>query len=208
MLQRIKQNFEALSPNITGCIKNLSNTDSLEALSDLLEEDLPDDLIQFYSEFTGNDDVPLENFVYGTCFHSLQTCLSRAESQAETDSNPNVPDYPLEFSGPEIDSRYTFNRSRVEIGHDWGTYLLCVDFTPTKYGNFGQIIMLDYDVSKAFVIAGSISELMDQFSEDLINKKYELTSTNRNGYWLEPKAEIDLANWHISPSRWSHVKLS
>ena len=55
MLQRIKQNFEALSPNITGCIKNLSNTDSLEALSDLLEEDLPDDLIQFYSEFTGND---------------------------------------------------------------------------------------------------------------------------------------------------------
>lgn len=206
MLQEVREHLASLNPDFAKCIVNTNSTASLEKLSELLEEELTDDLVQFYSEFAGNEGMPLMNFVYGVCFHSAQTCLSEAVSQSETDMDLCTPTYPLEFATPEIDSRYTFDRSRVEIGSDRGTFLLCADYAPTKHGTFGQIIMLDYDTSKAFVVARSFSELIDQFSKDLEAGRYSFsTPIDPNEYWLDPDPEIDLGNWYISPSRWSHV---
>ena len=205
MFNEVEEYLGSMNPKLTDCIGDFNNSNPLKALSDLLEEELSEDLVEFYSKFSGNENTALVNFAYGVCFHSMQRCLSSAQSQAETDVDGFTPDYPLEYATPEIDSRYTFNRSRVEIGHDWGTYLVCTDYAPTKHGTFGQIIMLDYENSKAFVVASSIAELMDQFSKDLKADRYSLTKHQDNEYWLEPEPEIDLGNWYISPSRWPHV---
>jgi cell wall assembly regulator SMI1 len=79
-----------------------------------------------------------------------------------------------------------------------------VDLAPTAVGQIGQVIFMDHEYDVGILVANSITDLLQQFSDDLDNDLYQLNedALEDENEFLESDAAIDLVNWHMS-ERWA-----
>ncbi|MEB3355645.1 MAG: hypothetical protein VKK04_02790, partial [Synechococcales bacterium] len=75
-------------------------------------------------------------------------------------------------------------------------------------GQFGQVVLYDYDYCVGIKVAASIQALYSSFADDLEAGRYSLLKDKpgeETDYdWLEPERELDVVNWSQT-ERWQYV---
>ena len=192
------------APSIKKALNPPVNKDRFNDLEDLIGKSLPKDFKELYSLHDGLSSNEMANLVYGMQFLPIEQVIGEVKLMIELSADGNTP---LTHADDGIEKGYCFNKSRIPIGSDSGTCLLCVDLEPSKNGTYGQIILLDYDSDVALNIATSISSMYLVFSQDLQRGEYFLAEDAlEDGIeWLEPSKEIDIINWY-GTSRWGNIE--
>jgi len=202
--KEIENWLDAKAPKIKQALNPPAlNSDFEELKNSLNISSLPEDLLNLYSIHNGLNSSELANMVYGIQFLSIDKILVEIENYDIFIKDKEI--NKLIHADKEIENNYKFSKSRIPIGSDSGTCLLCVDIKPTKEGSVGQIILLDHEKNVALNIAPSISEMYSRFVRDLHNNKYGLAedALEDGVEWLDPTKELDIVNWH-NIERWKH----
>lgn len=201
MLEKIKVLLDEKASKISNALQKPASEKSIQKLEQLVEKNLPNDLINLYKEHNGLNPSELVNFAYGIPFIPIEESIRHIEMYKNKPNNDI-----LKYSDPEIKEGYVFNSNRIPIGDDSGKTLLCIDLDPSVEGLNGQVILIDYDYDIAIKLNNSIEEYIQQFETDLINNKYSLQedALDDNNHWLDPVREIDPINWFNSPT-WQYI---
>jgi cell wall assembly regulator SMI1 len=204
VLEEVKKLIEVIAPQINSALQEPASEEVISKLNQLVGKELPQGLINLYSEANGSDPNKFSNFAYGIPFISIERSISQLESIDDMGS-----DAELRYSDPGIKKDYTFSKLRVPIGDDNGTSLLCVDLDPDLNGIYGQVILIDYENGVALKLSDSIEQHIEKFESDLKDGKYALQedALEDGVHWLEPSKEIDPVNWFTSPT-WKYVNNS
>lgn len=201
MFDNIESILKQKAPLILEAFQGAAEESKIEELESLVGTALPNDFKQMYRSRNGFDNSKFANLFYGLPFLELDEII-KAQEKVKSSNNTE----PLRYADPEIKRDYTFSAKRVPIGDDSGTSLLCVDLDPSHTGNYGQVILVDYEMGVALKLNSSVEELVKQFEFDLSNDKYTLQedALADGVHWLSPIREIDPGNWYNSP-RWQYV---
>ena len=189
------------APKIVEALQEPASQTKIKELESLVGKALPEDFIRLYKTHNGTNPDIFANFAYGMPFISIEKSIE----QIKCFDHPND-DNKLSFSDDEIKRNYTFGKLRIPIGDDSGTCLICVDLDPTQNGNYGQVILIDYEKNVGLKLADSVEKYILKFTSDLISGKYKLQedALEDGVHWLEPEREIDPGNWFNSPT-WQYV---
>lgn len=201
MFDNIESILKQKAPLILEAFQEAAEESKIEELESLVGTALPNDFKKMYRSRNGFDNSKFANLFYGLPFLELDEII-RTQEKVKSSNNTE----PLRYADPEIKRDYTFSAKRVPIGDDSGTSLLCVDLDPSHTGNYGQVILVDYEMGVALKLNSSVEELVKQFESDLSNDKYSLQedALADGVHWLNPIREIDPGNWYNSP-RWQYV---
>ncbi len=204
MFSNIKKCLSGLDKRIVESMSSGCDSRQFYLLEELVGDFLPQDYKNMYLEFNGNSrqpgDLSLLNFAYGMCFYSIKECMEDLTSQMSV----AAPVYPLKHASEEINKACTFDSSRIPLAHDYGSSFICVDLSPSKVGEIGQVIFVYYEYSISFFIAASLTAMLEDFIEDLTAGKYSLDeyALSENEFWLKPDSSISLKNWIDPNNRW------
>ncbi|WP_406611344.1 SMI1/KNR4 family protein [Agarivorans sp. JK6] len=204
MLESVRKSLKQIAPKIIDSLLPAATHEEIEELQSLIKSPLPSDLITLYKETAGNDPESLGNFAYGVPFLNIQKLIDVLRGfDFEDDSNA------LRFAEQGIRKEYTLSKSRIHIGDNWGNCVISVDLNPNENGDYGQVILVDYEMHVALKLASSVGEYIINFESDLIAGKYGLAedALDDGVHWLEPERAIDPCNWYNSPT-WKYVKTS
>lgn len=203
MLNRIKNILAEFAPQIAESLLEPASKEEIDLLQSMVSGDLPKDLIELYNASKGNDPDKITNFFNGVPFISIEQTI---QTLGEDDYLHNQSE--LNHADFGINSAYTFDKTRIPIGDDAGTCVICVDVSPTKEGTPGQVILIDYDYQVALKLANSVSEYLSDFEKDLKNGKYSLLeeALEDGVHWLQPDRDVDPVNWFNSPT-WKYVQI-
>ncbi|MDY0250965.1 MAG: SMI1/KNR4 family protein [Pseudomonas sp.] len=191
------------APKILKSLQNPAPEEQFKILSDVAARALPSEFYDLYRTHNGISPEAMCNLFFGVKFISIEDSINQVKDIDDLENSPS-----LKYVDPGIRNNYTFNKSRVPIGDDSGTCLICVDLEPDEGGFFGQVILIDYDYSIAIKLANSLSQFVSNFAADLESGKYSLQedALADGKEWLEPSREIDSVNWFNSPT-WRHIKI-
>ena len=173
----------------------------IEQFEQRLSKHLPDDFKQLYCWHNGmNEEENLGSLFYGMEFLSLTNIENKRADLADLVDELFV----LQHADPQINPTNAHHRDWVQFAHDGGRTGLYVDLAPTAVGQIGQVIFIDHEYDVGILVANSITDLLQQFSDDLDNDLYQLNedALEDENEFLESDAAIDLVNWHMS-ERWA-----
>ena len=201
MLNKAIEWLSSNAPQIVEALQEPASSVKIKELETLVGKKLPEGLISLYETCNGTHPEKFANFAYGMPFISIDKSIKQIQNFTQPNDEKE-----LNFSDEGIKKNYTFGTLRIPIGDDSGTCLICVDLDPESNGNYGQVILIDYDYNVALKLANSVNEYISNFTSDLFSGKYGLQEdTLEDGvHWLEPEREIDPGNWFNSPT-WQYV---
>lgn len=192
------------APKILASLNPPATDKQLAALQSRFKVPLPDDFIALYRTHNGFDYHAVHGLFWGINFASIDEILQ--EHALEIDLQRDCASECLAFAQPSISSTQLFNSNRIAFGNG-GRSTLFVDLEPTIKGAIGQVIFRDLECSIALKLANSITDMVAQFSLDLLVGNYRLCefAAKEGDEWLMPSKELDVGNWMFS-DRWSYVK--
>ncbi|MBF4374418.1 SMI1/KNR4 family protein [Vibrio anguillarum] len=204
MISKIKEILLKKAPLIVASLLDPATEEEINLLRLIVGNDIPQDLIDLYSFTKGQDPKQAANFAYGVAFLSVNKTIEIIQSIGR-----DTDEIELNYVDSEIDKSFTFAKTRIPIADDCASCLICVDIKPSENGNFGQVILIDYENGVAFKLADSISEYVSNFHNDLCNGMYSLSedALEDGVQWLVPDREIDPINWFNS-SKWQHINVA
>ncbi|HMJ46460.1 MAG TPA: SMI1/KNR4 family protein [Ferruginibacter sp.] len=173
-----------------------ASTADLHNLSNLTVKQFPKDFLILYKTYNGiNDDVNWGNFFYGMLFYSINDII--ADQEFRTSQSKDIQSIPLKHFDPEINGTNLYNLNWIGLGSNGSRNSLRLDLSPAEQGTYGQIIFVDGDQLVAFVVADSITDLLNIFLKYLENGLYSLNSEalEDGQHFLDPNETIDLDNW-------------
>lgn len=190
------------APTIKESIQSPATDELIEKVQSLTKNELPESFKYLYKLANGLSLDTKGNFFYGMVFIPLERVIKHLES-----INKRGQDFDLIHADKGIRKEYRLSTSRIPIGDDFGTSLLCIDLDPDENGTSGQIIFIDYNMDTGLLMDSSLSSLIERFANDLESGKYSLLEEAKDDGvdWLEPERAIDPVNWYNSPT-WSYVE--
>lgn len=201
-LEKIQDWLEQHAPKIVNqSLNSAANTLEISQFEHIISKPLPDDFKQLYCWHNGmNDEENLGSLFYGMEFLSFNKIKDKRVDLADLVDELFV----IEHADPQINKTNAHHPDWIIFAHDGGRTGLYLDLAPTSLGKVGQIIFVDHDYNVAILVANSIAELIQQFSEDLQQALYHLNeeALEDDNEFLETDASIDLVNWYSS-QRWA-----
>lgn len=192
------------APKILSSLNPPATDDQLAELQSCFSIPLPDDFIALYRIHNGVDRRAVHGLFWGVNFASIDEILQ--EHALEVDLQRDHASEGLAFAQPCVSSTQLFNTNRIAFGNG-GRSTLLVDLDPTKKGVVGQVIFRDLEYSIALKLANSVTDMVAQFSLDLLVGNYRLCefAAKEGDELLVPSKELNVGNWMFS-ERWSYVK--
>lgn len=200
-LAKITDWLKSNAPRITEFSLNKPATDQeINKLRNLIEKELPEDFINLYKTYNGmNYEENMGNFFHGMQLLPTDGIIADQEFRIEQ-SKDNQP-IPLTHFDKEIDGTNFYNLNWIALSFDGSRSYLRLDLSPSDKGTYGQIIFIDGDYHVGLLIANSITELLENFANDIDNGLYSLNeeALEDGQHYLELDTQIDLINWHNIP---------
>lgn len=201
-LEYIQRWLEQHAPRIAiQSLNPAANNTQLEAFEAQISKQLPEDFKALYRWHDGmNEAQNLGSLFYGMEFLSLANIENRRMQLSDIVTELFI----LEYADPQINSSNAYHRDWIQFAHDGGRTGLYMDLAPTGTGRSGQIIFIDHEYNVGILVANSLSDLLEQFCNDLQNDLYQLNedALEDENEFLESDPSIDLVNWHMS-ERWA-----
>ena len=166
-------------------------------LKNLIAKQLPEDFINLYKTYNGmNYGENMGNFFYGMQFLSLDSIIADQEFRIE--QSKDISPIPLNHFDKEIDGTNFNNLNWIALCFDGSRSYLRLDLSPSDKGTYGQIIFVDGDYNVGLLIAHSITELIENFANDIDKGLYSLNeeALEDDQHFLEVNTQIDIINWH------------
>ena len=122
-------------------------------------------------------------------FYPIESIISDLESK--------TPPYPIKKCSPQINPQNINNSDWLCIAFNGSHVSIRMDLAPSTAGTYGQIILVDEEYGVVFLIAKSVSEFVENFTNDLLNDKYSLAedALEDGNHFLIADNSIDLVNW-------------
>ncbi|MDH2432552.1 SMI1/KNR4 family protein [Pokkaliibacter sp. MBI-7] len=194
--------LEGNAPKTLSALNRPASNEAIDLLVSKVGKSLPDEVRNYYLTHNGMSQEQTASLVYGVRLSPVESAVGWLEQLTRLTIEET-----LEFADPGIRKDYLFGPCRIPIADDNGTSLICIDLDPDEGGQYGQIILLDYDYNVALKLATSIDEMFRSFAMDLRAGRYTLQeeALADGNEWLHPAREIDPINWFNSPT-WRYVR--
>ena len=161
-----------------------ADDDLLNAYEQLTEQELPEDVRQWFRIHNGQADPYRPNFS-GLIFGLQILSLKESFEQWKANQGPPLTE--------EIDYAKTFPPNAIRIGcrfpgwipltQDAGGNFLGVDLNPGPAGHRGQVINFGSDEIDKFVVASSWAEIIELVATEYERSKVEYEADS-SGYWI------------------------
>jgi cell wall assembly regulator SMI1 len=172
----------------------------LTALAAAVGRPLPADYQDLYRRHNGLSEEADNwgSLWYGMSLLPLAEVLDAYEYQA-----PQTLTSPLLRAAPTVRADALQNPYWLRLSFDGSHSWLLVDLDPTAAGTYGQVLYLSEVEELAFLVAGSVAELLATFAADLTQGLYTLDegALEDDNEFLVPDASINLDNWEQT-ERW------
>ena len=189
-----------LTINASRIVKfSLNKPASDEQISNLqkhFDKELPEDFVNLYKTYNGmNDEENMGNFFHALPFLSIENII--ADKEFRNTQSRDVEPIPLNHFDKEIDGANFYNPNWVALCFGGSRSYLRLDLSPSDKGKYGQIIFVDGDCNVGLLIANSISQLIENFANDIDKGLYSLNeeALEDEQHFLEVDNQIDIINW-------------
>lgn len=125
---------------------------------------LPDQLLEVYRRFDGEDMSRVTGFLAGLQFLPLEKVLSDFAFFREVDEEITA------MGTDAVREEFLCRLNWVPIAYDCARNWIVVDLTPAEGGTVGQVIALDYDVNHCYLLADSLDGLFEKMTTWLKQK--------------------------------------
>ncbi len=175
-----------------------TDKETIDQFEKNIGKSLPSDFKELYLWHDGiNHSENMGNLFYAYDFWSLEQCQSHYSDHLELVKSNDIVLKTEDKINPKSQKEW------IQFTHDGSRSGFYLDLAPTDKGNYGQIVLIDYDYDIAFVVADSITTLVKQTIDDMKKGLYFLheDALDDDVDFLEVDQKIDILNWHKS-ERW------
>lgn len=150
-------------PDIEGRLNGGADKGLLSELEDKAGCSLPSDFIKLYSLYDGEDFSKYTGFMAGMEFLPINSVLAQLEFFKSSE-------YEMTAWGTRaIREEPMCSLNWIPFAYDNARGYLAVDMSPSESGKAGQIITVDYDFDRCYLLADSLNELFAKMAEWLEN---------------------------------------
>ena len=150
-------------PDIEERLNGGADKGLLSELEDKAGCSLPSDFIKLYSLYDGEDFSKYTGFMAGMEFLPIKSVLAQLEFFKSSE-------YEMTAWGTRaIREEPMCSLSWIPFAYDNARGYLAVDMSPSESGKAGQIITVDYDFDRCYLLADSLNELFAKMAEWLEN---------------------------------------
>ena len=202
--QRVHAWLGINAPKIMGNLNPPATDLELSATEKGFGQSMPREWHELYRAHNGmNSKANTGSLFFGMQFLPLDAAVREYEKNNVSGTSP----VPVRAADTGIRAEDIYNPKWIAFGHDLGETLLRVDMAPSPDGKAGQVIFTDHADDTVILLAGSLTEFMSQFVQDLEGGRYFLNkqALEDGGQFLDCDPEIDVINWAHS-ERWKHLR--
>ncbi|MEM8529142.1 MAG: SMI1/KNR4 family protein [Bacteroidota bacterium] len=155
-----------------------SRVDLTTKVEELIEEKLPKDYLELYSEFNGEQDVKGIGTFRGHTFLSLDMVVKELELYRDNwKPLEELNEYDRILSHPKNHIKIQYYHYKwIPVFSDHCGNFIGMDMDPAEMGNRGQIIVFGREEQINFVIANSLADFLD-LNIEIIKENAELFRT-------------------------------
>lgn len=153
-LQTLIHSLKNKMPNIEECLVKKANSEQLEKLVKELDNKQPESLLKLYGTYNGENEYV--GLFAGFEFLSVDRLIEEYRSIMSLE-------YELEAVGTKCIQEERMNKCNwVPLAFDASRCYIIMDLSPTKQGKTGQIIGIDLDYDKSYLLADSLEDFFER----------------------------------------------
>lgn len=146
-------------PDIEKRLNGGADKGLLSELEDKAGCSLPSDFIKLYSLYDGEDFSKFTGFIAGMEFLPLKAVLAQLEFFKSSE-------YEMTAWGTKaVKEEPMSSLNWIPFAYDNARGWIAVDMSPSESGKAGQVITVDYDFDRCYLLAGSVDELFGRMAE-------------------------------------------
>lgn len=170
---RLFEKYKTFISNIDERLNKCESAENIKAIEKLSEYKLPQAFVDFYSKFDGEKDNSYLGMILGLSLMSAKEILKTIYDFSNMDFEI------MSMSTGIIKDDSISNRLLIPFAFDGSRCFIAIDMSPDENGKEGQVITIDLDYDKSYLLASSLDEFYS-FILKLFDSKKFFTSVGEN----------------------------
>jgi cell wall assembly regulator SMI1 len=149
---RVFEKYKMFVSNIDERMNKCESTENIKVIEKLIEHKLPKTFVDFYSKFDGEKDSSYLGMIIGLSLMSTEDILKTIHDFSNMDFEI------MSMNTGIIKDDVISNRILIPFAFDGSRCYIALDMSPDKNGKEGQVITIDLDYDKSYLLAYSLDE--------------------------------------------------